>query len=644
MVFPTRPGLRCVVVSALLAAAACGLAFLFTRSIAARDLELWAYDFLVNHGGYTRTADNIVVVDFDNDAVKQLSFPVSRKALADIIAKVASAKPRVIGLDFFLSEHRQPEEDAALHDALNQAGNVIVASQLGTGGLPSVAPLSDFCQPDPHPPRGSCLDNTGAFGYAFVNVPLDNDGFVRSMKLLTPDNDETLSFPLTIAMQYSGQPIQPAGRDAAQFLGRRVPYRDPGIANALISWNPQPAPHVPALDILHGKVDLQKAFADKIVLIGQSSDAARDVFFTPLFRPSGPGGSRILLPGIDIHAAAIHTLLEGPVISVLSPALTWGMVYVLVLFTAWTTLSVRVRWGFVAVLLAMGGLYGGAQLLLILKHVWMKFVGGEMALLLVPPLSFTYQYVQEHFSRSQAEAERKQMMGMFSRYVSPEVAQQIWERRDEVVLGGEERIATVLFSDIRSFTKLSAGKPSKQVLGWLNRYFTAMDEVITQEGGFLNKFIGDGLMVLFGVPLSKGTPQQDAYAAVTCALKMLERVEQLNAELAADDGGPPIRIGIGIHTGPLTCGNVGSAHRLEYSVIGETVNLASRLESMTKELHSPIVVSADTEKVIRGCPECVRELGAHQVRGLEDAGPLHLFAVEPVTVVPTVVESASGAH
>ena len=639
-----RPALRCVLVSAMLSLAACGLAFLITRSVAASDIELWAYDFLVNHGGYTRTAGNIVVVDFDNDAVNELrQFPISRKALADVITAVASAKPRVIGLDFFLTESRDREGDLALQEALTRAGNVIVASQLGAPGLPGLAPLNEFCQPDPTPPRGFCQDGTkGALGYAFVNVPLDNDGYVRSMMLLPFDPNETLSFPLTLAQQYSGQAIRPAGREAAQFLGCRIPYRDPELHTTLISWTPQPAPNIPALQVLHNKVDLQKTFADKIVLIGQSSDAARDRFFTPLFRPKGKDGSRILLPGIDVHAAAIHTLLDGATISTLSPGTTWAIVFVIAMLAAWTILSTPVRYGFFAVVVAMAGLYGGAQLLFIFKHVWMKFVGGEAALLLVLPLSFTYQFVQERFGRSQAEAERKQIMGMFSRYVSPAVAEQIWERRDEIVLAGQERIATVLFSDIRSFTALSEGKPSKQVLEWLNQYFSAMDEVITKEGGFLNKFIGDGLMVLFGVPLSQGK-QQDACAAVRCALKMLVRLEELNATFQAEGKYPPIHIGIGIHTGYLTCGNVGSQHRLEYSVIGETVNLASRLESLTKELHAPIVVSTETEKTIQGCFECVRDLGEHQVRGLQ--GTIRLFTVEPGFFdKPAPVESTTGAH
>ncbi len=638
-----RPALRCVLVSAMLAAVACGLGFFLARSVVASDVELWAYDFLVNHGRYTPPADNIVVVNFGNKSVQQIGrFPIPRGVLATVINRVASGKPSVIGLDFFLTEERDPPEDDALQHALTSAGNVIVASQLGAGGLPGLEPLPKFCQPEANPPRGFCREGTpGALGFAFVNMPLDNDGYVRSMMLLPFDPNDPFSFPVVIAQQYTGKAIEPAGHDAALFLGRRIPYLDSEQHTALITWSRKPAQHVSAFDILQSKVDVQQAFAGKIVLIGQSSDAARDRFFTPLFRPRAQDGSRLMLPGIDVHAAAIQTLLDAPVISLLTPGATWTIAFVIVFLTAWTTLRVPVRYAFVAVVAVMVGLYGGAQLLFVARHVWMKFVGGEVALVLVLPLSFTYQFVQERFGRSQAEAERKQIMGMFSRYVSPEVAQQIWERREEIVLAGEERIATVLFSDIRSFTALSAGKPSKQVLGWLNRYFSAMDEVITKEGGFLNKFIGDGLMVLFGVPLSQGV-QKDAYAAVRCALEMQQRLDDLNVALQAD-GLPAIRIGIGIHTGPLTCGNVGSEHRLEYSVIGETVNLASRLESMTKEVHAPIVISADTEKVIRGCPECVRELGAHEVRGLQ--GAISLYTVEPGAFDgPATIESATGAH
>ena len=132
-------------------------------------------------------------------------------------------------------------------------------------------------------------------------------------------------------------------------------------------------------------------------------------------------------------------------------------------------------------------------------------------------------------------------------------------------------------------------------------------------------------MVIFGVPLSGGV-NQDACCAVRCALQMLKRVEELNAELNSNGGGPPIRIGIGIHTGPLTCGSVGSEKRLEYSVIGETVNLASRLESLTKDLHAPIIMSESTERLVREGFKGTRDLGKTKVRGID--GEIQVYTVE----------------
>ena len=239
------------------------------------------------------------------------------------------------------------------------------------------------------------------------------------------------------------------------------------------------------------KLDLAKTFSDKLVLIGQSSDAARDRFFTPVFRPRSGDGSRNLLPGIAVHAAAIHTLLQGPAVSVLSPKVNLAIAFLLVWAISWFTPRAPLTYGFAMVATAMVAVYATAQGLMIFEHWWMKVVGAESALLLVLPAVLSYRFVQERFGRSRADADRKQIMGIFSRYVSPEIAEQIWERKQEIILAGQERTATILFSDIRSFTALSAGKPSQQVLQWLNRYFTAMDEVINQEGGFLNKFIGD---------------------------------------------------------------------------------------------------------------------------------------------------------
>jgi adenylate cyclase len=227
------------------------------------------------------------------------------------------------------------------------------------------------------------------------------------------------------------------------------------------------------------------------------------------------------------------------------------------------------------------------------------------------------------------EAERGQLMGLFERYVSADVAAEIWKNKDAIVLAGEERVATILFSDIRSFTAMTCGVPSQQVLAWLNRYLTAMDEVIKENRGFLNKFIGDGIMVVFGAPLSEG-PGEDACRAVRCALEMLASLEKWNATKPA--GEPTLKIGIGIHTGQVTAGNVGSPSRLEYSVIGDTVNLASRLEALTKDKGVPIVLSPATFEHIQAQFSAV-SLGETPVRGFKE--PIPLYTVKSKT--PTEV-------
>ena len=191
--------------------------------------------------------------------------------------------------------------------------------------------------------------------------------------------------------------------------------------------------------------------------------------------------------------------------------------------------------------------------------------------------------------------ERRELTHLFERYVSPRVATEIMERRNEISLAGEEKTATVLFSDIRNFTGLTARKTSAEVLSWLNDYFSVMSRVIMKNGGFLNKFMGDGMLVVFGVPLSHSV-EEDARSAIRSALEMLSEVEHMNAR--RDHNWPAFNIGIGIHTGPLTAGSVGSHERMEYSVIGNTVNLASRMEDLTKHFSARLVISADTQALV----------------------------------------------
>ncbi|MCB9765058.1 MAG: adenylate/guanylate cyclase domain-containing protein [Alphaproteobacteria bacterium] len=182
---------------------------------------------------------------------------------------------------------------------------------------------------------------------------------------------------------------------------------------------------------------------------------------------------------------------------------------------------------------------------------------------------------------------------LFGRYVTKEVADEILSGRVE--LGGERRIATVLFADIQGFTAIAEQMEPEEALALLNRYLGAMADCVIAHGGTLDKFLGDAVMALFGAPLSQGSDAIDAQAAVDCALAMSREVDRLNSERTAE-GELPVELGIGVHTGELVAGNVGTDKRAEYTAIGDAVNLASRLQGLTRRLGRRVVISAETRE------------------------------------------------
>jgi class 3 adenylate cyclase/CHASE2 domain-containing sensor protein len=610
-----------------IAAVATLLVALSARSSADHDFDRWTYDFTVDAVGLSAPSREVVLVDFDEDTFQRIQqYPLPRSVVADVLSRIAAARPRVIGMDLFLSEPRTAAEDKAMQDALTASAVTIIASQAGNGTLPAVTPLPQFCQPEvPGAATSFCVEGApGAEGYAFVNLPVDTDGFLRQANLFT-GTPPAVSFPLMLAQQYAGASIKPGTHDYATFLGKKIWYADPELKTVLIgSWGRSPATVIPAWRLLAGQVDAA-ALADKLVLLGQSSDAARDTHFTPLFRVGDRQDRRLSLAGTQVQAAAIRTLLEGTAVRPAALWLRWCWIFAACLLAALLLLRAELGMGLARLVTLMASACGLALLLYAKQRLWLPFLPAELGMAATLPLTLGYRFLAERLIAREATLEREQMMSLFRSYVDPAVAETIWQRRGELSLAGEERIATVMFTDIRGFTAASSGKSPAQVLDWLNRYMTAMDEVIREHGGFLNKFIGDGLMVLFGVPLSQG-PEQDALQALKAAEAMVARTEQLNRDRPAGSDQPDLRIGAGIHSGALMAGSIGSASRQEYSVIGETVNLASRLESLNKEFGTEILFSAATRELIGELYPGIVGLGGAHVKGIVEA--VEVFTVK----------------
>jgi adenylate cyclase len=647
-----------LLVSVVLSGTICVLVALLANWVPYADLENWTYDFLVNHGGYAQPSSDVVFVDFDDQTFSKIQqYPMPRSIIAQVIQQIGQAQPAVIGLDVYLSEPRDENEDRVMQDALTAAGNVILAAQASDGQIPGVLPMAQFCQPeDSSMPSGYCVEGKpGAMGYSAVNMDFDDDGFVRQMRLEAYDEKTKktrASFPVFLAEQYLAavEPdckncvLKPLDARHATFRGRAVPYEDPAEKTVRIGhWSPNPVKHISAWDVLSGQAPASE-FHSKLVLVGQGSDAARDQWFTPIFRVAQPDGRRARIPGTALHGAAIQTLLDGTAIGSTPNWLLWSINFVVVAGAVYLVVILSLRGGFISNIVILLGIYLVAQYLFTYSRIWFPYLTTTIAAAAELPLGLAYQYFSERVLHSESEAQRTQLMGLFSKYVDPEVAQTIWRRRDEVSLLGQEKVATVLFTDIRSFTAMSAGIASQTVLQWLNEYFTEMDNIIRAHGGLLNKFIGDGLLVVYGVPLSRGL-KEDTCEAVRTAFAMLHRMEELNLLRDPNAPFPDVHIGVGIHTGPLTCGNVGSANRLEYSVIGETVNLASRLESLNKDFHTEIIMSGDTYEIVKDVFPNLYPLGTTPVRGFEE--PLMIYSAETERsmqeAIPLSNQQARGA-
>ena len=216
---------------------------------------------------------------------------------------------------------------------------------------------------------------------------------------------------------------------------------------------------------------------------------------------------------------------------------------------------------------------------------------------------------------------------------SPAVASQLWDQRDALLRDGQfegkQVDATVLFTDTQDFTSISEQLAPADLLLWLNRGMALLVKEITDHGGIINKFTGDGLLAVFGAPISQGKAV-DARHAIDAALAIAARLEQLNRELSREEA-PPMRIRIGIHSGPVLTGSLGSSERLEYAVIGDTVNCDSRLESLQKERQDSVVrvlLSAETHSLLHGLPDQTKAepWGAISVKGRQE--PLEVIELK----------------
>jgi adenylate cyclase len=579
----------------LLAGALAGLAIvLFAAANPFRFFEiaeLKALDARFALRGPRAPLSPIVVVTIDEDSFDDLNtaWPWPRAFHAKFLDIVSRGGPVAIGLDILFTEPspRGPADDRALGQAVARARNVV----LGAATTDVDAAASEKSSLNPPIPE----IREGAAGFGYVNFDRDADAFVRRAVLYR-------DFESAFQARYrEGFDMRLYRLAAGAGLARR-PL--PATREVLINFvgGPGSFPWVAYHRVIRGEVP-PEVFAGKIVLVGATSPTLHDVFPTP-FALEG-------MPGVEIHAHMLETLLQGTPIrrppTLLVPLLTVAAG----IAAAWAATALRPLAAFFVVTAASVGYLGACYAAFLWGRWWVDVVPVPLA------LGLTYAgTVAKNFAQEQREKRR------LSRFFSPSVVKEIVRHKDDANLEAGRRRMTVLFSDIRGFTSMSEKMSPEDVVTFLREYLTVMTEAVFTHGGTVDKYIGDAIMALYNVPFEA---PDHAAQAVRTALAFQERLKPLAERFAARYGGT-LACGVGIHTGDAVVGTIGSEQRLEYTAIGDTINLGSRLEGLTKDFNVPIIISEATYLEVRDLFG-TRDLGEVTVKG--KAIPVKIYAVLP---------------
>jgi adenylate cyclase len=586
---------------ALAVAALAGAAGLGAYAAGLLDrLELASVDALYAVRDDPPKAKGVAVVAVDEHTLNELQvrWPYRRTKHAQIIDRLHKLGVRAIAYDMqFTEPSANVEDDYALVDAIDRARKI-----------PIVLATTEIDEDGKHFVLGG-EENIRAIGatVAHAEQATDGDGVVRRY-LVENEGYETF-----------------AAAAAREALGRRtldVPRTEwidfAGVPGAVAT--------VSFSDVLQNKVPAG-LLKDRVVVVGATAPTLHDLHATAT---SGDG----FMNGPELQANAIQTLLRGaPLRNAPEP--------VNVLFILLAALAgglglaaprrfihgrvVGVVLGVVAPVLLLAGL--GAAIVVAFAAgtvlpVTYSIAAFTLSLMLTSALLLSYE---------RHERARQRLRDAFARFVPEQAVSELLQSSGGRTLRGVEREATVMFCDLRGFTQRSQSESAQDVIEFLNRYLAEMSEAILAHGGTVVSFMGDGVMAVFGAPL----PQDDhAQRALAAAREMAgERIERFNAWLTAEVGGDPVGLSIGLHSGPVASGTVGSERRLEYAAVGHTTNVAARLEALTRDVGADVLLS-DTTRELLPDDRDLRAVGAFEVKGV----------AEPVFVWSLPFDQRDEAH
>ena len=599
------------------------LAILTAETRAGRTLERRVYDGWFTLRGAAPRPVEVAVVAIDVESENSLGrYPWSRVWHAQLLRNLRRAGARVVAFDATFADAFA--DDSILRGAIDETGIAILGAktnvlyQRGARGFSLELPAAGL--------RGAPI------GIVDIN-PDPLDAVVREYPILHEYPEDTVpQLGVQALLRYLGLPADSLQAVSNGWqLGDRFIPRGPG-GGMLISYAGMPGSVATysyaavvddaATDIGEWDMDAfddllkEGRFRDRIILVGSTVPEHHDLHATP-FRDAEAGAGTVLTPGVEIHAQAVAAILHKRFVQPLPRSVhyLWTVLLALVVVAA----AARLR-GLRAGALAFG------LVVLVLGAAWWFFANRGLWLWTVAPvLSIGLAYAGSNATLFLTEArEKARIRGIFQQYVPASVVEQLIQRPELLALGGVERVATMLFSDVVHFSGVAERLRPAELVALLNEYLTAMSDIVVQHGGIIDKYQGDGLMAEFGVPV----PMDDhALRACRAALQMQRELKRLRAEWARR-GTPLLHARIGINTGAVLVGNLGSQRIMDYTVMGDHVNLASRLEGSNKAYGTSILVSEFTWQAA-GSALIGREIDRVRVVGREEPVAVYEVVAEP---------------
>ena len=545
-----------------------------------QSAEFLAYDkFLTWRAGPETMDPRIVIVEITENDIAKYDFPIPDTLLAKLLETIATAKPVAIGLDIYrdAAVPRDGSQLAELNRVLRQNQNIVGIFKFGDSEHPIKIPFAPALAESPE-------------RYGFNDMPFELGAVRRGFLFLWDNQDHVYpSFALALALQTGidfqqegsnvriGKAIFPRFRSSD---GGYIRAQDGGHQFLLDFKSPRKFLTYSLDDVLSNRVNDQ-VWRGKMVLIGEGAESAHDFETTPL---------QVNAPGIELNAQILNQLLRAAERGD-RPTTSWSEAAELGWILIWCIVGGAVGFFIRRPLALLGACCSIAAVLAAVcwiaftRDLWVPFVPALAGNLAAAAMVMGY-------TRYRERKDRDTLMQLFSQHVSRAIAESMWTHREEFMDGNRPRPqklqTTVLFTDFRNFSTVSEKLQPTEVMEWINDYMQSLARHIEAHDGFINKYMGDAIMAVFGFPAAltaHADIRRDASNAVRCALDMGTELRRLNADWQKL-GRSPVQMRVGIFSGPAVAGCIGSTDRLEFTVMGDTVNTAARLESFDKDYAS----------------------------------------------------------